>query len=232
MHQRIHFVKIVLATAVLLVSWDRWSCAQGVVTSDPQAAATGLNLSASPYTGSSLPYGVAFTPQQDLTFNGVSLSLADYSINEYYGNLELSVSVSLFGSGLSESYSPLVLSQSFSGCAAFNFCNPGGPVTLQAGQEYYLELVVSAVGSADPNATENITWVGGGPLTGNAVYDGRYTYAPAPGFTAADPPRYFQSNGDPTAFALEPVPEPSVLSLLGGVGVILGALYRRKCAAR
>jgi hypothetical protein len=204
--------RIVLASATLLVNFTRPVCAQSVISCDPQGTG-GLDLYASPSTGASLPFGVAFTPGQDMTFGGVSLSMENYSVDEFYGNLELGMHVSLYGPGVSENYSSQVLNNSFSGTVEFDFSNPTGPTVLQADQEYYLELTITAIGSGDPMADEYITWAAGGPLNGNAAYDGLYTYGPTPGFNVDQPPRYFKTDGDPMAFSVTAVPEPSTISM-------------------
>lgn len=205
-------ISIGLASATLLVNFTHPACAQSPISSDPQGTG-GLNLSASPYTGTSLPFGVAFTPGQDTAFGGVSLSLANYSVDEFYGNLELGLYVSLIGPGLSENYSPLVLENPFSSITEFSFSNPAGPGVLQADQEYYLEFSIKAIGSADASADEHITWVAGAPLNGNAAYDGMYTYGPTPGFNVNQPPRYFDTTDDPMAFSITAAPEPSTISM-------------------
>jgi len=218
--------KIVMVGAALLVSVANPARAQ--VVSDPQNYSTGPNLHASPYTGSSAPFGLAFTPQENMTFDSVSLWLANYTINEVYGNLKMDLHVSLYGPGVSEHYSTLVLNNPFSDTTQFTFSNPTGWADLQANQEYFLEIGVGTVGSADAMADTEITWVPGGSLGGNVSYNGLYSYAPAPGFTVFQNYRYFQQTGSPNAFSVNAVPEPSTFGLMGVAGAALIALRLRK----
>jgi hypothetical protein len=221
---------VVLASAALLVNFAGSASAQGVV-SDPQDSGAGPNLSASANSGSGVPFGLAFTPQENMTFDSVSLWLANYTVNEFYGDLKMNVHVSLYGPGVSEHYTSLVLNNPFSGTTQFDFANPTGPAALQANQEYYLELSVGATGSADAMAQANVTWVPGGSLGGNVTYDGLYTYLPTPGFSVPENARYFEAVGSPNAFSVNPVPEPSTFGLMGIAGAVLvAARLRRKQA--
>jgi len=222
-----HGLKDVLVIAAFIVCINRLASASMIIDSTPQGM-VGLDLHASPHLGNSLPYGVAFTPSHDMSFDSVSLWLGNYGVQEFYGNLAMQVQVSLYGSGVSEAYSPVILSKPFFDTTEFDFSNPSGPAMLQANHEYYLELWVSSTGYGDAMAEEEITWAAGGPLNGDASYDGAYTYQPSWAFNTYQSGRFFNTGGNPMAFSVNsglPLPEASSAGAIMGAGVGLLALF-------
>jgi hypothetical protein len=196
------FRTLLILAAVLLVPVMARS--QSLFGNTPVTSATPFDIeSGAPYNESE-GFAVAFTPSVDFTISSITLCLSNYTQSfavqlweqepaPYYYDVicQLGGPPPNDGSQDEFTYTTLTL-----------FTDVPTPVTLDAGQNYYLV----AYSAEDQTSTEPIDWVGGTTPSGDAVFDGTYSV-----YEGILGPNAVTSNSP--AFSLNPVPEPSAISL-------------------
>ncbi len=163
-----------------------------------------------PGGGSALGGAVEFTPAENLDVSSVTLWLTGYNAQNYsfiWADLCATspiAGINQPGATLAFSINPEPNDGSI---GAFTFNLSSGPITLDAGQEYWL---LAAGYYQNPQAGGMPLWVNGEDPTGDANYDGADFYTSGLFGTGAPMP----------AFTINVVPEPSEYAL-GGLGAVL-----------
>jgi hypothetical protein len=165
---------------------------------------------------------IEFTPTENIDLSSVTLWLSNYTMqsSSYGGG-------SLYESPPPSNLNPFDLSYlgdfnnatpNNGSIAAFTFELSSGPITLDAGQEYWLIFAASDMGNSSPTIPLPIYWMDGGAFNGDGTYDASYGYRS---------PGEFSSSTAIPAFTINTVPEPSEYALMGA-GVVLFGFRRLK----
>jgi hypothetical protein len=174
-------------------------------------------------------WAVGFTPSEDIELSSVTLWLSGYDaafINQKSGPNEISVQLwQTNDTGLNQpgfSLASFTTPGTNDGSAApFTFALSSSPITLEAGQEYW----IMADGFTDSDGVFLPLWDHGGELTGG-VFDGLDLFSGI-GFTS------FSNDGtDIPDFTINTVPEPSEYALMSLGAILLGFWYCRKSLSK
>ena len=180
---------------------------------------------------------VAFTPTQDMTVGSVTVWLTGYTGLDLYGRMTQSFYAGIytdnsaypgfprFGTAANQPFQQVlslsVPSPNDGSLAGFNFANTSPDTTLHADTTYWLFIYANTGGSLNINNPPH--WVGGGALTGNAIYNGSDSFAFPVGFTP--------SSAIP-AFTINAAPEPGVNALIAlSVVCFFGLRFQRRKVA-
>lgn len=179
---------------------------------------------------------VAFTPTRDFSFSSITVWLTGYTGLDMYGQKNQGFYAGIYAdqpavdTGYGSDQPGMLLAnlscpQPNNGSqAAFDFANLSPDLVLQANTKYWLFIYEKTAGSFNYDSCPQ--WVAGSSPTGDGVvYDGSQNFWAYDFSSTSATPAFSINNVNPVANAVDPVPEPSSVWMLG-IGMLIWICFR------